>query len=719
MAGGGTKTYAKVGVDDQFSKPVEDMGKKAEATAKKVDRLRDANGRFSKSGAQAGSAATIFGVKIGSIVPNLSGLTSNLVHVGKTLTSLASYALAPFGAALSGAMGSLSVANIKAIDSKFEQIQVDIAQTLGFMGRGGNSFEDAMGNSASVMRRLVKDAGPLPGGAEAYMKAMATAGSVVQGATHDYEKSYQLIKTMTAITKGDGVASANFLRQAFDAVGGHLRAAQPLTQQMIATMNKLPGVVGMTAASFNKLALEKRIDLVTRATGLFNAKIAASAGTFDAKAGAAQSAWEWLIHAASPKFFDAMKGSMDAVTDSILDSKGQFTPLAQDVIWVGELIGSTISKAAKGAIILFAKIRQVIDGIGHSQTFGMLTRFADKIGKAFIGQKPGSAGGGGAGGAMQASSGFDRILAAVVPVVVALDKTFASMIATISDGISTFGPPLVSIFVGLVEHAGKLAEAVLPRVGALFESLVSLGGTLFTGFIAVWSSVADVLLDAATSILPPLMNTFTMLSDAIRPVIAGAYDFANQLIQKLRPYLDLVWKAIGNLIDAIGTMLVPIIGYLGTGLSWLYSILNATLIPVLQGVAQVAASLINAFAAIVRWVAQTIGANTAPGGVAAAAAAAGKAFGAGGVGAAPGALGVSGAPTLSSGAGGTGAAAAIGARGGGGKTVQDFRYSHFEIDQKFEEGFDPDRIAVAFAQDVGRIGEHRLQSSFEPAMSVK
>jgi hypothetical protein len=40
----------------------------------------------------------------------------------------------------------------------------------------------------------------------------------------------------------------------------------------------------------------------------------------------------------------------------------------------------------------------------------------------------------------------------------------------------------------------------------------------------------------------------------------------------------------------------------------------------------------------------------------------------------------------------------------------DFRGSRFEIKQAFAEGFDPDRIAVAFANDLATLGETRIQS---------
>ena len=50
-------------------------------------------------------------------------------------------------------------------------------------------------------------------------------------------------------------------------------------------------------------------------------------------------------------------------------------------------------------------------------------------------------------------------------------------------------------------------------------------------------------------------------------------------------------------------------------------------------------------------------------------------------------------------------------------TVNDFRGSKFDITQNFAEGFDPDRIAVAFSSDLAQIGEMRSQSGFAPTMS--
>lgn len=49
----------------------------------------------------------------------------------------------------------------------------------------------------------------------------------------------------------------------------------------------------------------------------------------------------------------------------------------------------------------------------------------------------------------------------------------------------------------------------------------------------------------------------------------------------------------------------------------------------------------------------------------------------------------------------------------------DFRNSRFDITQKFEEGFDPDRIALAFSNDLASLGEKKMMSGFSPLYSIR
>mgnify|MGYP000866036801 CR=1 FL=1 len=47
--------------------------------------------------------------------------------------------------------------------------------------------------------------------------------------------------------------------------------------------------------------------------------------------------------------------------------------------------------------------------------------------------------------------------------------------------------------------------------------------------------------------------------------------------------------------------------------------------------------------------------------------------------------------------------------------IQNFPGARFDITQKFEEGFDPDRILTAFTNDLAALGERNVQSGFAPA----
>ena len=47
-----------------------------------------------------------------------------------------------------------------------------------------------------------------------------------------------------------------------------------------------------------------------------------------------------------------------------------------------------------------------------------------------------------------------------------------------------------------------------------------------------------------------------------------------------------------------------------------------------------------------------------------------------------------------------------------------FPNAKFDITQKFAEGFDPDRVAVAFSNDIASLGERKLQSGFSPIFGI-
>lgn len=51
------------------------------------------------------------------------------------------------------------------------------------------------------------------------------------------------------------------------------------------------------------------------------------------------------------------------------------------------------------------------------------------------------------------------------------------------------------------------------------------------------------------------------------------------------------------------------------------------------------------------------------------------------------------------------------------QTNNDFRFSRFDITQKFADGFDPDRVATAFVNDLQAMAEAPMSSGFQPGFS--
>jgi hypothetical protein len=51
-------------------------------------------------------------------------------------------------------------------------------------------------------------------------------------------------------------------------------------------------------------------------------------------------------------------------------------------------------------------------------------------------------------------------------------------------------------------------------------------------------------------------------------------------------------------------------------------------------------------------------------------------------------------------------------------TNNDFRFSRFDITQRFAEGFDPDRIATFFQRDIANAANQHTESGHAPAFST-
>lgn len=562
--------------------------------------------------------------------------------------------------------GPLDFAQIAKVNGEYENLQNDLAQTLALSS--GKSFNEELGASEALMGRLVKVAGPLPGTAKDYGKAFALSATTVTRAVGDQETAFQMVKDMTAAWGGDGVMAAKMLNQALDPTGGKLRAGSKNAMDLLRIMRSLPGQANISAAAFNKMSLDKRVKIFQGALEKYQDKIKAMAQTYEAKMGAAQETWSWLLKAMSPDIFNTMKAGLDAFNDAILDSEGKFTPFAQSVIDVGKNISKFIvggirqategAKRLYGWFVLFTK----------SESFAKLSKTAMNLVNAV--SKSGQ-------GLLKGAGGMD-----------AMQTRAANLFAAITNQVAPF--------------IDKLSQVAEP----LFIAIGTVAGVIYD---SVWPALVGMM-QGINAVTGPLVNFGIQ-----------AYEVVTVIANTLRPHLVYAGEAIGALGKGLGDFLAPIVRLLGGVLIRVYQGYANYLVPVLGRVVSAFAALTKGLGSLLSWIGKKIGQALWGDDI-------GKpimdAIGAMSANVGPqwwentatGVSTVAGPDTLG---GGEQKVETPDGRGGGGKTVQDFRYSRFDISQKFEEGFDPDRIATVFSENLSRIGDRRLQSGFDPMFALR
>lgn len=251
--------------------------------------------------------------------------------------------------------------------------------------------------------------------------------------------------------------------------------------------------------------------------------------------------------------------------------------------------------------------------------------------------------------------------------------------AGIMETLSTVAQPIVGVFETLLPILEGMNTIGMALFGAL-DTLLGPVGLLLEGMGWIATSILDALAPALESLWNGVSSLVTGISDFLNPIlrilVIGLIAVVDVVDEYLMPIISAWVDMIGTAIDAIGQFL----SYLGDVIGEAVGIdeaeermrdehrtgIGATLAGLLESL-DAAGEREDATAAAERAAAR---------------------------------------------------AATPGARGGA-HTNQDFRYSRFDITQRFQEGFDPGRVAVAFADDLGRVGERRLQSSAAPLFSVR
>lgn len=645
--------------------------------------------------------------------PNFQAALGGMSSILGRVTSM----INPLNVAIASIAGGGALAGVASVGSQYEDLRIQMAQTMRFMGRGGDTFAGAMAAADVTMQQINVAAAALPGSAEDYQRAMQMAGADVRRATGDYQSSFNLIRDMTAIGIGLGHSSeesAMVLTRALNTQHGMLDAGSGYAVELVNSMRQLPGLANVTTGAFNAMALPQRVEVMQQLVGQYGDMLEASSHTWTAVTGSAETLRDTLFRLASAPLFAVMVAQLERVNALFMDSQGGLTNMGRLVTGIGHVLGDTVGSALVKIVDVLSEMSAGAEGFIRRFMNSPIVKLIDSMLNGLT--RIGGALSGGVGGIAEERGGESGAATGMI--------AGGAVLAGLAEaGVAVFGPLGIVVlavaagFGSFLTHTQEVAASL-----AALTSIFGMLSSIIQPVMHLFAAVGDVVGGLLAGILPGLLEGIQML---VAPLVEFTNAFlavTSLLFEHIRPTLQQFGVALGAVLHGVGAVLAPIIRLVGGILIALYSALESYLMPVVNTLIEAFGFLIGGIGHFLSWLGSvindgvtallpaTVGGHEAPEAAHFRAMLNGLADGM---------------------AGTTAAVAAVEERAtqqtrrntpagrGGGNTVQDFRGSRFNIQQKFEEGFDPDRIATAFAADLQRVGRRALQSGFEPAFGVR
>lgn len=665
--------------------------------------------------AAEGVSTTAHGIAtVGDAVGGLIGSFGRLLAIA-----------APVSAALGSLGGALTAHKITEVAGAYEGVRNRMAGTLNALGFS-DDFAEGLKVSGEMLDQIYATAAKLPGEAEDYIEVFTNnlpqLQSSLKGGLNEY---VDFSNKYTAVAKSLQVdtmqASMDLQRMLQTGHGGAGLDVRTFTK-LLPYLHTLQGQAGLTAQSFNAMTDVKRADLLAQSLKMLDPMVANMANSWDAVVGAVATAKRDLLRLSTEPLFDAMKASMQTVADLILDSHGKLTTFGRLVADIGTRISDhiggamdrvndaieTMSGKLEDARLLLILGPQV--GAAPPAWVGRIDAIVDRFMAAKDAAGGFAAGMGYGGSASKTSVGAGAAMGGLAGAALTHMLPGGALIgALIGPFMTTAGAAVGSQFGGVLEQAG--IGHILDEVGGWFGRLKD-----------PLMGVADGLASFLDNTLGRLIDQFS--SDEVSTWFSALGDSIKNVLTALGPFADAAGALLGDLMPIVGGAL---------------KVAALALLGVIQGTADALGALTvvfrdahkalgGDFSGTVKGQRGMDGDPNARAEYRAADESMGKAT------AALAAAGTSISTAESQRTGTfskwlasffdkTSDHAAAGGRAAQkkhavGNTVQDFRGSRFTIQQDFDKKFDPDRVAVAFAKDVERIGTKRLQSAFEPLFGV-
>lgn len=629
----------------------------------------------------------------------LKSIGSAAQNAGQLLMSMAGPLTALAGGAGIGALASSAVR----LNSQFENTQNNLAGIMGALGLvAGNNplerFNNGLREADSVMEQISAAAAALPGEAQDYIDVFQAGLTNVSQAMPRATMTEMVAFTnrMTAVTTSFGIAAqqagSDLARMTAASASG--LSENVTLRQMLPYLRQLEGQANITATSFAAMTAPRRIELMQQSFALLQPMIDHAGNSWDAMTGGFASATQMIFRMASVPLFDAAKDVLHDINSLLMDSNGHLTEQAQQVVTIGKMIATYLVSGFSRALELAKQLGTAMLAIGRNimrapWMQGMMN-FVNRV--AAVGARLGAMAGGSRGHAGQTAVAGIAGRMALGPAGAALGAmaafaTHTNEVNLVLMRLSSIGSLLVTGILPMVELFGFANE----QVGALMAA-----------------------------VLPGVMSALESLVGPVMEVIGWFGQLYTTLATRLMPHLLNLWTAIGSLVGALGSFLGPVIRIVGAVFMSMVRVVSAFVIPVVTRLYDALAWFIRGVAGLLRFLGRAAGSvadltvGPAPG---AAPAAEMDIFASIRGAIEEGTRSAENRDAAHQAAARAASRAAPHQRGGHG-THNDFRNSRFSIQQRFAEGFDPDRVAVAFSRDLERTANQRLQSGFEPVFGV-
>lgn len=576
--------------------------------------------------------------------------------------------------------GGLLVGGVLALSSMHAQAETTRLQIAGMLNALGQVPDVATGMqwADSIMQQINRDAAALPGNAEDYIQIFnATLPAAVATGAASVEEFMRTTDRLSALALGAGIDAATVGRETLEVLQGHATTVNHV-------FRNLAPVLHTSAQQLNAMTAPQRWQRLTMVVTAFSQQLDASNETFDAIYGTTQQLRTQLIRSMTVPVFNQIKQSLAGINVWLTTHYDQIVNIGQAVSRY--LVGG-FNRALNRAVALGQELQRLGDRLLHSTWFNRL--FA--AGQAAVHGVTNAAGGqvgrllGGIAGASVLRAVFGPAGMIIGPVIMRVANNMDSLQRVIDNLLPIFDA--VAAAVGPTAQMLDLVNATIgDAVWNVLPGLSSVVGNVVVALLGFWVQLVGIYTRIATELRPTIMELSTALGE-----------FLGTVGNVLGPALVILGHIIGWIANQFLNVMLPPIRQFGHMMAQLLHWMSTTLGRVIPGLRQLAGTDVRG-----------PGATGTPPAVAAAEDFLTRMHGI---------MDRAQAAQAAAEHRLHGGAQTPAQRGGHG-TYNDFRNSRFDITQRFAEGYDPDRIALAFSHDLERTADQRLQSGLEPVFGV-